>query len=87
MSSLPRRDRPPTAPTSGTGLGASRPPLDILLVDDEPEIDATLGDMLRTAGHAVTTANAGDSALTLLESRPFDVMICDVRRCGTPSPP
>jgi DNA-binding NtrC family response regulator len=59
--------------------GVRRPPLDILLVDDEPEIDVTLGDMLRTAGHHVTTAAAGDAALALLQSRAFDLMVCDVR--------
>ena len=53
--------------------------LDILLVDDEPDIELVAGDALRDAGHRVTVANNGADALHLISTRVFDIMICDIR--------
>ena len=53
--------------------------LDILLVDDEPDFRALVGDALRDAGHRVTLAANGAEGLTLISSNVFDVMICDIR--------
>src|SRR4051812_10470677 len=53
--------------------------LEILLVDDEPDIHLAVGEALRDAGHSVTTATNGADALELISTRVFDVMICDVR--------
>src|SRR4051812_15279636 len=53
--------------------------LEILLVDDEPDIHLAVGEALRDAGHSVTTATNGADALELISTRVFDVMVCDVR--------
>src|SRR6476659_6993642 len=53
--------------------------LDILLVDDEPDFRALVGDALRDAGHRVTLAGNGAEGLSLISSNVFDVMLCDIR--------
>src|SRR5881392_2507865 len=53
--------------------------LDILLVDDEPDFRAIVGDALRDANHRVTLAANGAEGLALISSNVFDVMICDIR--------
>ncbi len=53
--------------------------LDILLIDDEPSILAPYAEALSAEGHRVTTAEDGLSALALVSSRTFDVIITDVR--------
>ncbi len=53
--------------------------LDILLVEDEPSILALFCEALRSRGHRITTATDGLSALALVDSRVFDVVISDVR--------
>jgi DNA-binding NtrC family response regulator len=53
--------------------------LDILLVDDEPDFRALVGDALRDAGHRVTLASNGAEGQTLISSNVFDVMLCDIR--------
>ena len=64
----------------GHGVGR-RPPngLDVLLVDDEPDIELLAGDALRDAGHLVTAVKDGAAALELVKVRAFDLMICDIR--------
>jgi DNA-binding NtrC family response regulator len=59
-------------PTSTNGL-------DVLLVDDEPDIELLAGDALRDAGHRVTAVKDGAEALELVRARAFDLMICDIR--------
>jgi DNA-binding NtrC family response regulator len=53
--------------------------LDILLIDDEPEIRELLEDQLREAGHRVQTAADGETGADYLTRQVFDVVICDVR--------
>ena len=67
--------------TGSDALGGSAQAdgLDILLVDDEPDIEIVAGDALRDAGHRVTVANNGADALHLISTRVFDIMICDIR--------
>jgi DNA-binding NtrC family response regulator len=55
------------------------PPLEVLLVDDDPELRKTLTEVLREAGHDVTAAGDGDAALGHVTSKVFDVVITDVR--------
>jgi DNA-binding NtrC family response regulator len=54
-------------------------PLDILVVEDEPDILESLEEVLGERGHRVTTANDGAAAMGWLDHRRFDVAICDVR--------
>jgi len=53
--------------------------LDILLIDDEPDLRELLEEELRDAGHKVQTATDGEEGLNELQRRIFDVVICDVR--------
>lgn len=50
----------------------------ILLVDDDPRLIAVLSDMLRTEGHAVTTAANGEEALNAFDPAAHDVVITDL---------
>jgi DNA-binding NtrC family response regulator len=53
--------------------------LDVLLIDDEPDLRASLEEAVRDAGHRVTVANDGAEGLGQVTSKVFDVIICDVR--------
>src|SRR5436190_14458431 len=53
--------------------------LDVLLVDDEPDIELLAGEALRDAGHRVTAVKDGAEALEMVKARAFDLMICDIR--------
>jgi DNA-binding NtrC family response regulator len=65
---------------SGTEISApSVSALDVLLVDDEPDIELLAGEALRDAGHRVTAVKDGAEALELVRGRAFDLMICDIR--------
>ena len=54
----------------------------ILLVEDEEIIAVTLKDDLQDAGHDVTYAPDGKSAITILRSQVFDCVLTDVRLPG-----
>jgi two-component system response regulator AtoC len=56
--------------------------LNVLLVDDEPDIGLVAGDALREAGHRVSIATSGAQALDLVGKQLYDVMICDIRLPG-----
>jgi DNA-binding NtrC family response regulator len=65
---------------AGTELSSSPANgLDVLLVDDEPDIELLAGEALRDAGHRVTAVKDGAEALELVRARAFDLMICDIR--------
>ena len=53
--------------------------LDILLVDDEPEIRLPLGEALREIGHRVALAADGDEAMHCLERQTFNLVVSDIR--------
>ncbi len=56
--------------------------LRILLVDDEPGIRQGLGDLLRTKGHDVLTADSAEQALEQLRRHPRDLLITDLKMEG-----
>jgi len=64
---------------SGTEISSSSNGLDVLLVDDEPDIELLAGEALRDAGHRVIAVKDGAAALDLVRVRAFDLMICDIR--------
>jgi len=69
-------ERPPST-TTGPG------PMDLLLVDDDELIRATVPGMLGLAGHRVTIACGGDEALGLLaEGGRFDLVLLDLNMPG-----
>jgi signal transduction histidine kinase/CheY-like chemotaxis protein len=54
----------------------------ILAVDDENIVQSLIRDALEDEGHEVVTAASGEAALKLLESRPIDLLITDIRMPG-----
>jgi DNA-binding NtrC family response regulator len=59
-----------------------RPPIDILIVDDEREFAQLLGLRLEQRGHRVRLAYDGQEALDVLAERRPDVVILDLRLPG-----
>ncbi|HXG04263.1 MAG TPA: response regulator [Candidatus Binatia bacterium] len=72
---LPAPPAPPPAPDTVRGRR-------VLVVDDEPEVRAVLGDLLREAGCLVTVAADGAEALALCERERFDLVLSDVSMPG-----
>jgi two-component system, NtrC family, response regulator PilR len=54
----------------------------ILVVDDEQSMREFLAICLKRAGHEVTTATNGNEALGKLRTKPFDVVITDLKMPG-----
>ena len=54
----------------------------VLLVDDEPAVGLVLKSLLQQAGYAVRDVTSGSAALELIERRPFDVVLSDIRMPG-----
>jgi signal transduction histidine kinase len=72
---------PPTAsaiPRPAESLPAVNPKT-ILVVDDEPDIAATLAEMLQGAGHRVEVATDGQMALEMLQRRGYDLIVTDTK--------
>ncbi|MEX1309631.1 MAG: response regulator [Candidatus Sulfomarinibacteraceae bacterium] len=57
-------------------------PIDILIVDDEPDFVEMLALRLEDAGHRVRTAQDGDAGLAALDEGACDVVILDIRMPG-----
>jgi DNA-binding NtrC family response regulator len=57
-------------------------PAHILVVDDETNIRTALAKILEREGHAVATADCGDSALGLLQDTAFDLVVTDLKMVG-----
>jgi DNA-binding NtrC family response regulator len=53
--------------------------LNILLVDDEPDLRISLGQVLREEGHAVDMVADAETALVRLSAHPFDLVVSDVK--------
>ncbi|NWJ40928.1 MAG: PAS domain S-box protein [Geothrix sp.] len=71
-----------TPPPLG-GLGETARPMDILLVDDDELIRATLGPVIRCLGHRVTLAFSGEEALgRLAAGKVPQVIILDMNMPG-----
>ncbi len=50
----------------------------LLIVDDELNVRATLGEFLEQRGYHVGEARSGHEALTLLTNAPYDLMVLDM---------
>jgi CheY-like chemotaxis protein len=63
-------------PTSGKGARSPR----VLVVDDDPIVLRAIRRLLLGArpGWEIDTAESGDSALTLLETKAYDVVVTDL---------
>lgn len=53
--------------------------LQVLVVDDEPAIRQVLASQISKAGHQVTMADCGTTALKRLSRGDIDVAVCDIR--------
>lgn len=54
----------------------------VLVIDDEPNLRHVLTVVLEKAGYSVSSAADGMEALSLTETKPFDVILCDLRMPG-----
>lgn len=64
------------------GQQAVAPPRTLLLVDDEPNILASLKRLLRRDGYHILTANGGQEGLDVLAGHTVDVIVSDQRMPG-----
>jgi DNA-binding NtrC family response regulator len=53
--------------------------LEVLVVDDDDIVRSSIASALTAVGHEVVQASNGEDALSLLASRPFDLVVSDVR--------
>lgn len=56
----------------------SNPGLNILVVDDEPDMAATLHDLLAGEGHSVDTACSGFEALSRINEKNYELILTDL---------
>jgi DNA-binding response OmpR family regulator len=56
--------------------------MDILLVEDEPQLASQVARALARAGHAVETAGDGPAAIERVTAKRFDLMLLDVNLPG-----
>ena len=56
--------------------------LRLLVIDDEPEVGASLGQLLQALGHAVVLATSGPAGLAALAAAPFDAVLVDLSMPG-----
>jgi CheY-like chemotaxis protein len=68
---------PPSAKAGARALTPEQS-VRIVLVDDSPRLLTVLSDMLRAAGHTVTTSTSGEEALALFDPSMHDVVITDL---------
>ena len=54
----------------------------ILVVDDEPGMRETLSDIFVELGYSVRTASDGQSAVHVVRSQDYDLVLMDVRMPG-----
>ena len=55
------------------------PRVDVLVVDDNPDIRSSFAEILRGAGFSVLTAEDGQAALDLIRGQAFGVVLLDMR--------
>jgi CheY-like chemotaxis protein len=58
----------------------------ILVVDDEPEIQEVMGELLADGGYAVETVSSPEEALQAVARGSYDLVISDVRLPGCSGP-
>lgn len=67
-------------PATGEALTGTK--TSVLIVDDEPNMRVTLGDILREEDYEVDTAENGAQAVEMCLKRAYDVILMDVRMPG-----
>jgi CheY-like chemotaxis protein len=56
--------------------------LDIMIVDDNPEVADILGKLIETDGHKVTVTYDGEKALESYQDKKFDLVFVDISMPG-----
>ena len=59
-----------------------KPPVRILVVDDDDGVRSAISRYLQKTGYDVTQANGGKAALQKFEEAAFEAMLCDIRMPG-----
>ena len=54
----------------------------LLVIDDDPTCRYTFGALLQKRGHRVEEAASGEAGLALLQQRPVDLVLTDLRMPG-----
>ncbi len=75
------RDRPAHTPMSAPLQKTHAEKIRVLVVEDEPALARALAEELGRL-HAVEAAGSAQQALTILNERSFDVILCDLRMPG-----
>lgn len=69
------RPGPPAVGTNVPATTAGR----VLVIDDEPAILDLIDRSLSRAGYIVSVAHSGRMALQMLQSQPYDTILCDIK--------
>jgi CheY-like chemotaxis protein len=78
---LPLTDAPPADGQQHAGPAPARPPLRILVVEDNTDLAGMYATLLRHRGDMVTVATTGPGALAAAR-QPFDLVLCDLALGG-----
>ena len=65
-----------------SGLGATRPPLRVLLVEDDPQSRRFAARVLEAAGAHIELAASGEAAIAAAAHQPFDLILMDLHMPG-----
>lgn len=69
-------------PPSDAAAATSQPALDVLVIDDTPALAFMIGQLIEKLGHRSRTAESGEDALPMIESRCPDVVVSDISMPG-----
>jgi len=56
--------------------------MNVMLIEDSPTLQLEISNYIKNAGHSVTLANDGETAVQLMELSGADLVICDVEMPG-----
>jgi signal transduction histidine kinase len=74
---LPLAQRPSTSESNTNGSATAGTSLNVLVVDDEPNVLEVVSSYFRHDGHTVTTAATGRDALEKFRRHTFDLVVLD----------
>jgi two-component system response regulator HydG len=66
-------------PPKPSTVASAGPPIQVLVVDNDPAHAETMADSLRSVGFACTVATGGREAISLLESSTFEIVVSDLK--------
>jgi two-component system CheB/CheR fusion protein len=75
---LPLADAPAQQTESATTQSTALKPMRLLVIEDNPDAAASLGELLKLSGHQVHLAGDGPRGLELAQSERFDAVLCDL---------